>query len=283
MGEQLIIAHEEHLIVTAEKLRCEMAGLAAFVHKAEKRLRDNIQLKIAADYKLCRDIKLVGKFEMKAWQMGALHTGTHVCWCDVCISSLADTNLSSSFKDRLEYSASSLPQVDREDALPEIKLEHDDNTRPASPSAVTAPASPPASKTTKNNTQPASPPAFKATKDNTQPASPPTVTAPAASKATKGNTGPASPPAVTAPACSPVSLPAVTTPAYPPASKATKATRDDGKEEDEEVSLRGVEAALDRIMSKNARRYPRMAPSTVFNRPSSSLFSNVFEDAQMME
>ena len=261
-----MIAHEEHLILTAEKLRYEMAGLAAFVHKAEKRLRDNIQLKIAADYRLCRDIKLFGKFEMKAWQMGALPTGTHVCWCDVCISSLADANLSSSFKNRLEYSASSLPQVDREDALPELKLEHNDNTQPAPPSAVTAPASPPASKTTEDNTEPASPPAFKATEDNTQPVSPPTVTAPACS--------PVSPP---------VSLPAVTAPAYPPASKATEATGDDGEEEDEDVSLRGVEAALDRIMSENARRYPRMAPSTMFNRPSSSLFSNVFEDAQIME
>ena len=39
-----VIDHEEHLVATAEKLRGEMAGLAHFVHKAEKNLRDQIQL-----------------------------------------------------------------------------------------------------------------------------------------------------------------------------------------------------------------------------------------------
>ena len=55
-----IVDHEEHLTVTAEKFRSEMAGLTLFVYRVEKRLRDTIQLKVAADYKLCRDIKNFG-------------------------------------------------------------------------------------------------------------------------------------------------------------------------------------------------------------------------------
>ena len=48
--------HEDHLTATAERLRSEMAGLnATFVHRAEKRLKNQIQLKVCTDYKLCRD------------------------------------------------------------------------------------------------------------------------------------------------------------------------------------------------------------------------------------
>lgn len=47
-----VVDHENYLTATAEKLRGEMAGLAHFVHKAEKSLRDQVQLKIAADLKL---------------------------------------------------------------------------------------------------------------------------------------------------------------------------------------------------------------------------------------
>ncbi|CAF9930926.1 MAG: hypothetical protein ALECFALPRED_004760, partial [Alectoria fallacina] len=117
---KFILDHEEHLTVTAEKLRSEMATLAAFVHKAEKRLRDDIQLKIAADYKLCRDIKLFGKFEVKGWQMGALPIGAHICWCDQCTGGTGPTGDVN--KVALKYPPDSeLPQLGREDALPEIK------------------------------------------------------------------------------------------------------------------------------------------------------------------
>ena len=49
--------HEDHLMATAEKLQSEMAGLAHFAHKAEKCLRDQIQLKVAANLKLCGDME----------------------------------------------------------------------------------------------------------------------------------------------------------------------------------------------------------------------------------
>ena len=79
-----VIDHEEHLVATAEKLRGEMAGLAHFVHKAEKNLRDQIQLKVAADLKLCRDVKKYEKWQLKTWQLGALPHGMHLCECDTC-------------------------------------------------------------------------------------------------------------------------------------------------------------------------------------------------------
>ncbi len=56
--------HENHLITTAEILRGEMSGLAGYVDHAEKRLRKLIQLKVTADLKICRDIKMYGKFEV---------------------------------------------------------------------------------------------------------------------------------------------------------------------------------------------------------------------------
>ena len=76
--DKYVIDHEEHLAATAEKLRNEIAGLTHFIHKAEKRLRDQIQLKVAADLKLCQNIKKFGHFKMQAWQMGALPHGSHV-------------------------------------------------------------------------------------------------------------------------------------------------------------------------------------------------------------
>lgn len=62
--QRYIVNHEEHLIITAEKLRSEMTDLAVYVHRAKKHLRNLIQLKIVADLKLCRDIKLYDKFEI---------------------------------------------------------------------------------------------------------------------------------------------------------------------------------------------------------------------------
>lgn len=103
--ERYVIDHEEHLTVTAEKLRSEMATLAAYVNRADKRLRDQIQLKVAADLKLCSDIKRFGSFEMKAWQMGALPIGAHVCWCDECTGagSGGDAAVAESSRARLSY------------------------------------------------------------------------------------------------------------------------------------------------------------------------------------
>jgi hypothetical protein len=124
--QRYIVDHEEHLTVTAEKLRSEMAGLAAYVHRAEKRLRDLIQLKVAADLKLCRDIKLYGKFEISKWQMTALPSDLHVCECsEVCIQAQQP---SSSFTSYI-YQDGVLPQQLREDALPSIKMkeEEEDN------------------------------------------------------------------------------------------------------------------------------------------------------------
>jgi len=62
-------AHEAHLIAVAEKLRGEMSSVAAFAHRAEQSLRDQIQTKKHE------------KFEVQSWQMGALPTGSHVCEC----------------------------------------------------------------------------------------------------------------------------------------------------------------------------------------------------------
>ena len=90
--DRYIIHHEEHLTVTAEKLRNEMAGLATYVQRAEKRLRDLIQLKVAADLKICRDIKKFNKFEVAEWQMGAFPSGIHACQCAICSFGSESTN-----------------------------------------------------------------------------------------------------------------------------------------------------------------------------------------------
>lgn len=52
------------MIATNEKLRCDMSKLAAYVHYAESRLRDLIQLKVAAELKLLRGIKRFGQLEL---------------------------------------------------------------------------------------------------------------------------------------------------------------------------------------------------------------------------
>ena len=119
-----IVDHEEHLTVTAEKLRSEMATLAAYVHRAEKRLRDQIQLKVAADLKLCRDIKKFGHFEVQAWQMGALPTESHICWCDSCTGRVEHEG-DMSGRARLRFPQDPLLPQSREDALPDIKVEED--------------------------------------------------------------------------------------------------------------------------------------------------------------
>ena len=49
--------YKNHFIVIVEKLRSEMLDLAFYIYRAEKRLRDLIQLKIIVDYKLYRNIE----------------------------------------------------------------------------------------------------------------------------------------------------------------------------------------------------------------------------------
>ena len=115
--------HEDHLTATAEKLRSEMANLASYVHRAEKRLRDLIQLKVAADMKLCRDIKQFGQFEMKVWQMEALPHNGHTCWCNRCTGGVDDGVVDSRVP--LRYPSSGLPQRRREEASPKVKLEEE--------------------------------------------------------------------------------------------------------------------------------------------------------------
>ncbi|CAD6585007.1 MAG: hypothetical protein ASARMPRED_001978 [Alectoria sarmentosa] len=143
-----IVDHEEHLTATAEKLRSEMAGLAAYVHRAEKRLRDLIQTKIAADLRLLRDIKKFGSFEVQAWQMGALPHGSHVCWCDICTGTPrtadedVDPDPDAASRVALQYPAGAgLPQARRENAYPEIKLEpvDDENLYSATPRRANTP------------------------------------------------------------------------------------------------------------------------------------------------
>ena len=77
-------------LATAEKLRSETAGLAAFVHPAEKRLRELIPLKVAAGFQLCRDVEPFGRFEFTTWRMDALPLNAHVCWCEGCTGYLRD-------------------------------------------------------------------------------------------------------------------------------------------------------------------------------------------------
>ena len=81
----------------------------------------------AAEYKLYRDIKLFG-FEMKAWQIGALPIGAHVCWCDLCAGGKVGFVLANPATVSLKYPKSGLPEPSREDALPDIKLEEEYDT-----------------------------------------------------------------------------------------------------------------------------------------------------------
>lgn len=57
--------HKNHFIVTVEKLRSEIIILIIYVHRAKKRLRDLIKLKIITNMKLYRDIQQFNAFEMK--------------------------------------------------------------------------------------------------------------------------------------------------------------------------------------------------------------------------
>lgn len=120
-----IFAHEEHLEATAERLRGEMAPLAAYCSKAEKRLRNLIALKVAADLKLCRDIKRFGHFEVQKWQMGALPSDLHECKCKRCRHPQSATSTSAKLVYPDEDSEDDLP--DAEDVLPKVKLEGDDS------------------------------------------------------------------------------------------------------------------------------------------------------------
>ena len=106
------------------QLRSEMAGLAAFVHRAGKRSKDQIQTKIAAELKLCRDIKKSGKFELKAWQIAAAPLGLHISCCDECAADSDPFDRSQPPSVRLKYPEGiGLPQASQEDAYPQIKLE----------------------------------------------------------------------------------------------------------------------------------------------------------------
>ena len=58
-------AHENHLICVAKKFRDEMSTVATYVNRAKKRFRDDIQLKVATDFKLLKDIKNNEQFELK--------------------------------------------------------------------------------------------------------------------------------------------------------------------------------------------------------------------------
>ena len=80
--------HENHLICVAKKFRDEMSTVATYVNRAKKRFRDDIQLKIATDFKLLKDIKNNEQFELKNWQIVVLFSNAHECQCFHCIISL---------------------------------------------------------------------------------------------------------------------------------------------------------------------------------------------------
>lgn len=118
-----IMSHEDHLTATAERLRAEMAVLAAYVQRSEKRLRDQIQLKVAADLKILEDISKFGRFELKSWQVEALPSGSHICACQLCCSTQPRD-----YAVHAKYTfPPTLPQVSQGDALPYIKLEDDED------------------------------------------------------------------------------------------------------------------------------------------------------------
>ncbi|KAL8905498.1 MAG: hypothetical protein Q9207_002601 [Kuettlingeria erythrocarpa] len=120
---RFIAAHEDHLIALSEKLRSDMAGIAAFVHRAEKRLRDQVASKVAADLKILRDLKTYGKFEVKAWQMQTLPTGGKLLPCDEHGRPLSMTPIGTPYTQLRYPDISGLPQPDPKDALPAIKFE----------------------------------------------------------------------------------------------------------------------------------------------------------------
>ena len=78
------------LPLTRKDLDVFMKALSGHVQRTEKRLRDVIRLKMAADLKLCTDIRRFGKFEMQVWQMEALPSGLHRCQCARCAKTLPE-------------------------------------------------------------------------------------------------------------------------------------------------------------------------------------------------
>lgn len=119
-------ASEAHMIATTEKLRCDMSKLAAYVHHAELRLRDLIQLKVTADLKLLRDIQQFGQFELCKWQIGALPAEKHICQCEICMMPEPPQGLGSG----VPYPFPGFEEGTREDALPQVTLD-DTPTAPA--------------------------------------------------------------------------------------------------------------------------------------------------------
>ena len=75
---------------------------------------------MAADLKLLRDIKRFGKFELQAWQIGALPQETHAYKCSLCqlIPDSTTTNKSAQY-----VFDSDFPEGNLDDVLPRIKLE----------------------------------------------------------------------------------------------------------------------------------------------------------------
>lgn len=107
--------------VYLSRLRGDLAGLAAYVQRAKKQLRDEIQLKVAADLKLCRDIKKFGRFIIQGWQMEVLPFGTHACRC----TEYATTKR---VRSRPAYQYRTLtPQVSGDEALPEVDIKEEQN------------------------------------------------------------------------------------------------------------------------------------------------------------
>ena len=78
------------LPLTRKDLDIFMTALSGHVQRTEKRLRDVIRLKMAADLKLCTDIRRFGKFEMQVWQMEALPSGLHRCQCARCAKTVPE-------------------------------------------------------------------------------------------------------------------------------------------------------------------------------------------------
>ena len=113
--------HENHLFVIAMRLRSEMTNLILFVHRVDKKLRDVIQLKMTTDFKLLRDIKQFGKYEIATWQMIVLLTKAHMCICAIC--EIITTGNFSAFA-QYKYFKNKLSQLRRENAFSSLKSQH---------------------------------------------------------------------------------------------------------------------------------------------------------------
>lgn len=82
-----VVHLEKRLTATIGKLSGEIAGLTRLVHCAEKISRDLIQLKVAADWKFYRDIKVFGHLEIQTWRMDTISVCLHICQYDSCFAS----------------------------------------------------------------------------------------------------------------------------------------------------------------------------------------------------